>query len=92
MSNTLRVVVNRAGGTDMTWVACQVAAGTGDPTHLFDNLILIGLSKALLQLVRISSLAFGDIDENAIDLEDLVQVGLDACPPFLDLVFVAGNL
>ena len=40
----------------------------------------------------LGQLAFGDIHEDVGDLEDVIDVGLDAAPPFLHFVLVACNL
>lgn len=61
-------------------------------THLLDDLVLVRLAKALIKLVGARSLALGNVREDPLDLEDLIQVGLDAGTPLLDLVLVAGDL
>jgi hypothetical protein len=36
-------------------------------------------------------LAFADVDEDILDLQDIVDVGLDLGSPLEDFVLVAGN-
>jgi hypothetical protein len=61
-------------------------------TYLLYDLRLVRFSEAFLELVRVRRLTFGDVDEDSVDLENLVQVRLNAGPPFLDLVLVASDL
>lgn len=68
--------------------ACQ----EGRIAHLLDDLVLLQFAERLAELVRLGGLAFRDIGEDAFDLKHLVEVGLNAGPPLLDLVLVAGNL
>jgi hypothetical protein len=61
-------------------------------THLFDDVILLGGAEAFLQVLVLGELAFGDVDEDVGDLEDVIDVCLDARAPFLNFVLVACDL
>ena len=61
-------------------------------THLLDDGVGVGGVEGLLELVALGELALGDVHEHVRDLEDVIDVGLDAAPPFLHLVLVARDL
>ena len=73
-------------------VGCRERRGTGDQTHLLDDGVCVGGVERLLELVALGELALGDVYEHVRDLEDVIDVGLDAAPPFLHFVLVACNL
>jgi hypothetical protein len=59
---------------------------------LRDNHIRIGSAERLLDLGSLRHLALGYVHEHICDLEDVVDVLLDAVPPLLDFVLVTRNL
>ena len=61
-------------------------------THLLDDGASVSGVERLLELVALGELALGDVHEHVRDLEDIIDVGLDAAPPFLHLVLVARYL
>jgi hypothetical protein len=50
-----------------------------EPTHLLGNVILFSGFKEFLQAWVFDELALGEVDENVRDLEDVMNVCLDAC-------------
>jgi hypothetical protein len=57
--------------------------------HLFNSFIFLGGAKALFQpWVFLASWPFGDVDKDVRYLKDVIDVGLEACAPFLNFVVV----
>ena len=60
--------------------------------YLFDNLVGIRRPKGLLKVLVLRHLSLRDVHEDIADLEDVIQVCLDAIPVLLHLVLIACNL
>lgn len=61
-------------------------------THLLHYRVLVGGAEGLLQVLVLCGLALRNVHEYVGDLQDVIEVGLDTVPPFLDLILVASYL